>query len=96
MLQSKHPTCPQSAVPFSPSDPVSLGPDFDIYSILRSFPKGTSAGPSGLSVQHLLDAASVPLPAPICSSLKGVVNLLASGKAPSPVSVFLRKINKFS
>ena len=42
-----------------------------------------------MSVQHLLDAASVPLPAPICASLKGVVNLLASGKAPSSVSVFL-------
>ena len=60
-----------------------------ILPILRSFPKGTSAGPSGLSVRHLLDAASVSLPTPICSSLKGVVNLLASGKASSTVSVFL-------
>ena len=50
LLQAKHPTCPQPAVPISPSDPVSLGSDFDILSILRSFPKGTSAGPSGLSV----------------------------------------------
>ncbi|KAL5483840.1 hypothetical protein EMCRGX_G020256 [Ephydatia muelleri] len=71
------------------SNPVTLGPSFDILHILRSFTKGTSAGPSGLSIQHLLDAASVPLQTPICDSLKGVVNILASGKAPKSVSAFL-------
>eukprot|EP00731_Ephydatia_muelleri_P021888 Em0014g479a len=62
---------------------------FDILYVLRSFPKGSGAGPSCLSAQHLLDAASIPLPTPIASSLRSVVNLLVSGKVPLPVSVFL-------
>eukprot|EP00731_Ephydatia_muelleri_P006879 Em0003g1127a len=80
LLQSKNPSCPHPMIPDIASNPVTLGPSFDILHIMRSFTKGTSAGPSGLSIQHLLDAASVPLQTPICDSLKGVVNILASGK----------------
>ncbi|KAL5516860.1 hypothetical protein EMCRGX_G002290 [Ephydatia muelleri] len=69
--------------------PLTLNTDFDILYVLRSFPKGSGAGPSGLSAQHLLDAASIPLPTPIAFSLRSVVNLLVSGKVPLPVSVFL-------
>ena len=68
---------------------LTLSPSFDILHILRSFPKGISTGPSGISVQHLLDAASVPLHSPICATLRGVVNVLASSKAPKSVSPFL-------
>ena len=75
--------------PNATSEPVTLGPTFKILKILRSFPKGTSAGPSGLSVQHLLDAASIPLHTSIGDSLKGIVNLMASGKVPKPVATFL-------
>eukprot|EP00731_Ephydatia_muelleri_P036466 Em0260g3a len=89
LLQSKNPSCPHSTIPDIASNPVTLGPSFDILHILRSFTKGTSAGPSGLSIQHLLDPASVPLRTPICDSLKGVVNILTSGKAPKSVSGFL-------
>eukprot|EP00731_Ephydatia_muelleri_P025776 Em0017g859a len=89
LLQSKNPSCPHPTIPDIDSNPVILGPSFGILHILRSFTKGTSAGPSGLSIQHLLDAASVPLQTPICDSLKGVVNILASGKAPKSVSAFL-------
>ena len=46
-------------------------------------------GPSGLSVLHLLDAASVPLHTPIGTSLKAILNLLASGKVPVHVLTFL-------
>ena len=56
---------------------------------MRSFPKDTAAGPSGLRVQHLLDVASIPLPTPICTSLRLVINILAAGKAPTLVSRFL-------
>eukprot|EP00731_Ephydatia_muelleri_P021465 Em0014g56a len=89
LLQSKNLSCPHPTIPDIASNPITLGPSFDILHILRSFTKGTSAGPSGLSIQHLLDAASVPLQTPICDSLKGVVNILASGKAPKSVSAFL-------
>eukprot|EP00731_Ephydatia_muelleri_P000771 Em0001g771a len=94
---SKLPTSTGSQVP---TVPISIGPDFNILGVLQSFPKGSAAGPSGLRIQHLLDAASIPLPTSICSSLRDLVNLLSSGKAPTSVSTFLAggsltALNKF-
>ena len=68
---------------------INVSPDCDILSMLRSFPKLTAAGPSGMRVQHLLDAASVPLPTPISSALRHVINVLAAGKAPQELAIFL-------
>ena len=87
----KHPRGPHPSLPISSSPPVNhvLPHDFHILSVLHSFPKGTACGPSGLHIQHLLDAAQVHLPTPICSSLRGVVDILASGRAPVSVSKFL-------
>ena len=89
ILKGKHPSCPPPVAPKVTSDPITLSPAFPILPVLRSFPKDTSAGPSGLSVQHLLDAASVPLHTSIGSSLKEVVNLLVFGKVPLSMSTFL-------
>ncbi|KAL5468738.1 hypothetical protein EMCRGX_G029849 [Ephydatia muelleri] len=44
---------------------------------------------SGLRIQHLLDAVEVPLQTPILHSLKAVVNILSSGRAPALISPFL-------
>ena len=63
--------------------------DFDIQSVLISFPKASACGPSGLRIQHLLDASEVPLPTGLGASLREVVNLLASGRAPVGVAKFL-------
>ena len=41
-----------------------------------------------MRVQHLLDAATVPLPSSLSSSLRHVVNLLAAGKAPKELSIY--------
>ena len=60
--------------------------DLDLMAVLRSFPKLTSAGPSG---QHIFDASEVPLQTPILQSLRAVINLLAAGRAPSEVFTFL-------
>ncbi|KAL5516253.1 hypothetical protein EMCRGX_G001539 [Ephydatia muelleri] len=78
-------------LPISSSPPVThvLPQDFNILSVLHSFPKGTACGPSGLRIQHLLDSAQIHLSVPLCSSLRGVVNILASGRAPISVSKFL-------
>ena len=91
LLRQKHPRGPHPSLPVSSSPPVNhvLPHDFNILSVLHSFPKGTACGPSGLRIQHLLDAAQVHLPIPICSSLRGVVDILASGRAPVSVSKFL-------
>ena len=89
-LKAKHPSCPAPVVPVVQStETITLQPDFNILSVLQSFPKDTAAGPSGLRVQHLFDVANIPLPTPICSSLRSVINMLAAGKASSPVSWFL-------
>ena len=89
LLLSKHPSCPPPVAPLIPSTPATIGPDFNMLAILHSFPKDTAAGPSGLRIQHLLDAATIPLPTSICSALRDVVNLLASGNVPSQVSTYL-------
>ena len=65
--------------------------DFDVYNILKSFPKGTATGrsfwPKSATLQ-LLGAASIPLPrTTICSLLRRVVNLLVSGKVPQDAYV---------
>ena len=67
---------------------------------MNSFPKDTAAGPSCLRIQHLLDAATIPLPTSIYSTLRDVVNIMASGKVLSQVSTFLvggslTALNKF-
>eukprot|EP00731_Ephydatia_muelleri_P029957 Em0021g480a len=64
-------------------------PSLNLMAILRSFPKLSAAGPSGLRIQHLIDAAEVPLQTPILQLLRKVINILASGKAPADVSIFL-------
>ncbi|KAL5478022.1 hypothetical protein EMCRGX_G024897 [Ephydatia muelleri] len=90
LLKAKHPSCPAPVVPVVQStETITLQPDFNILSVLQSFPKDTAAGPSGLRVQHLLDVANIPLPTPICSSLRSVINMLAAGRAPSSVFRFL-------
>ena len=90
LLQAKHPEGP---LPMLPPVPTLAGailpPDFNVLTILKSFSKATACGPSGLRIQHLLNAAEVPLPSPIGALLRDVVNLLASGKVPVSVSKFL-------
>ena len=86
LLKSKHPSSPPPIMPGVPSTPLSLGTNFNLLPILFSFPKVTAAGPSGLRVQHLIDAAQIPLPIPISTTLRDVVNLLAAGKAPLSVA----------
>ena len=60
-----------------------------MLAIVRSFPKATACGPSGLHIQQLLDAAEVQVPTAISSTLRDIVNLLASGKVPLCVLKYL-------
>ena len=91
LLQAKHPKGPPPVCP--PNDtsnfPSILPNTFDILSVLRSFTKSTACGPSGLRVQHLLDATEVPMQSSICSSLRSIVNLLATSSVSNVVSKFL-------
>ena len=82
LLVSKHPKG-------IPPTPPCLPPDFDIIAILHSFLKDTACGPSGLRIQHLIEAAEVPLQFPSGAVLTDVVILLISGKVPVQVARFL-------
>ena len=61
LLVSKH---PKGTPPTPPSAPLlaapHLPPNFNIMAVLHSFPKDTACGPSGLCIQHLIEAAEVP------------------------------------
>ena len=89
-MQAKH---PEGLLPMLPPVPTLAGailpPDFNVLTILQSFSKATACGPSGLRIQHLLNAAEVPLPSPIGALLRDVVNFLASRKVPVSVFKFL-------
>ena len=92
MLQ-KH---PQADLPSLPPDPVpspySLS-EAAVLKAVRSFPKGSASGPSGLRPSHLREA--VGCPSPDCASyllvaLIRFTNILAAGSAQSsitPISV---------
>ena len=72
LLQAK---CFEGPLPMLSPVPTLAGailpPDFNVLTILKSFSKTTACGPSGLRIQHLLNAAEVPLP---CALLRDVVN----------------------
>ena len=59
---------------------------------LRSFPKGTASGPSGLSAQHLLDAI-FPGEVTVINALTSVVQLLVAGLVPPDVMPFIAGAN---
>ena len=89
LLVSKHPKSDCPSVPVLPQNDVSLPSSLNFMAILRSFPKLSAVGPSGLRIQHLIDAAEITLQTPILHLLRKVINILASGKAPVDVSIFL-------
>ena len=64
---------------------MTASPECD-YPIVPSLP---DAGPSGLCIQHLIDAVEVQLQTPILHSLTAIINILASGKTPTVLSAFL-------
>ena len=85
LLVAKHTECPCPSVPTLPSIPH----DLNLKAVLRSFPKLTSAGPSGLAFNTSLMHQRCPSQTPILQSLRAIINLLAAGSAPSEVSTFL-------
>ena len=88
LLEQKHPRGPVPSHPeiVLPSESFKLPPDLDIRSVLHQFPRDSACGPSGLRIQHLIEAAEVHLP---ISSLRAIVNILADGRAPIGIAKFL-------
>ncbi|KAL5499725.1 hypothetical protein EMCRGX_G011184 [Ephydatia muelleri] len=66
LLKAKHPSGPVPLVPATHSVPVTLDQDFNILSILHSFPKDAAAGPSGLRSEHSFNRKSPTFYRQIC------------------------------
>ncbi len=91
-LREKHPDRP--APDLSTAQVVSAAAWQDIgqrelQKILKSFPRGSASGPSGLRPQHLLDAERCRAHSDeVLTQLAAVVNLMAKGLAPAAVAPF--------
>jgi hypothetical protein len=86
LLEEKH---PKQAVPTIPEVEVpslQLPTNFNIRETLRSFPNGTACGPSGLRVEHLLEACEASLPVAFHTTLRHFINHLIAGKAPPTIA----------
>jgi len=64
--------------------PPSIGPDL-VAKCLHSFPQGSAPGPSGMRVQHLLDALTPGYKSTLVEQLTALVTLLALGHGPDEV-----------
>jgi hypothetical protein len=88
ILRTKHPNgIPLQANPSDLIDSFKISSD-DIQHALKSFPKGTGCGRSGLRVNHLLNLISPNIPS-FLDKLTAVLNIAASGKAPKDFAPFL-------
>ena len=92
ILKSKHPQSPplQSPSP-SPAQPLVLSTE-QVMKALSGFHRGTAPGASRFRAVHLQDALTIPTgdaDGRLTKALTKVVNILASGEAPSSVSPWL-------
>ena len=91
-LLLKHPQSSSPSLPPSPlPDPFLISQGI-VRSAIKSFPPGTSPGPSGLRASHLKESIWGPSPArSACalSSISSLVSLLCSGSAPPEVTPHL-------
>ena len=87
-LRALHPTAAApAALPHLP--PAGEVAADTVSRCLKAFPKHSAPGPSGLRVQHLLDACLPGSSAGLLEQLTALVNLLARGAACAAVAPFL-------
>lgn len=87
-LRGLHP--PGRLVPHAHDLPPAVEVALDsVHRALRHFPLDSAPGPSGLRVQHLLDACTPGSSDGFLQQLTAVVNLLGQGRACAEVAPFL-------
>ena len=87
-MKEKHPSATEPQLPAGTLD-LDV-PDFEgavVLKHLKSFKRGTAAGPSGLSAQHLLDLLGPA--SPLLGPLASLTNSIAKGGVPDEVSGFV-------
>ena len=92
-MEAKHPLA-RAALRWDELRPVhaaaSVVHDTEAVSrAIKSFPKGSGCGPSGLRPQHLRDALVPGFEDEVIRQLTAVVNILAKGEAPAEVRAFM-------
>ena len=87
-LRALHPAAATPAAPPHLPPAGEVAPD-TVSRCLKAFPKDSAPGPSGLRVQHLLDACLPGSSAGLLEQLTALVNLLARGDACGAVAPFL-------
>ena len=84
----KHPQTTPPALPPGPVPPSATVTESTVQKAVRSFPNGSTPGPSGLRPSHLREAVGCPSPDEanlVLASLTKIVNSLAAGRAPPPI-----------
>ena len=89
LLKCKHPQAPKPEIDKEGTEAVQLESGFNMIEAIRSFPKDTACGPSGLRAQHLIEAQEAQVPVSIATQLRHVVNILLRGAAPGQLSPFI-------
>ena len=87
-MLDKHPNSPPPPIPPGTPPPPPEISHQDVLRALKSFPSGSSPGPSGLRANHLKEAVLCPSPdhaAKATRALSEVVRLLAAGHSPQAV-----------
>ena len=84
-MQAKHPQAPPPTMPFGPVPPSAKISESVVRRGVKSFPNGSTPGPSGLRPSHLREAMECPSSDranQVLITLMGFVNLLAAGRVP--------------
>ena len=92
-LRDKHPKAQQAPNLDDLAAPVRDDvPELDstlVKRMIKSFPRGSGAGPTGLRAQHLLNAITSDHGDEAIGQLTSLCNLLARGEAPSNLAAYL-------
>ena len=89
-LQQKHPSQDFTSEIPSPLDCAQISVSSElVLKKLRSFSKGSAAGPTGIRASHILNAILVNNQTSALETLTAFVNFLAKGMAPIEVQPFL-------
>ena len=88
-LKAKHPHATRPTAIREDTEALQLDSGFDMANAIHSFQKDTACGPSGLRVQHILEAQEATVPTSLTTQLRHAVNILLRGAAPQSMAPFI-------
>ena len=89
-LRELHPEAPLPACPAPAELPMSIEITTEmVESALRSFPRDSAAGPSGLRAQHMVDTIAPAHRGTVLEQLAAAVQVAVRGEAPEAVAPYM-------